>query len=156
MFPNWRQIGRTLSPPPSPRVPQSPAETAERSDGTGDEAKKPDDPRPLKNLPFIRLLILVSFLLGLLLSLWLGVRNTHAAQRTTQTDLATTRWAGFAILIIPFLALPAILRGGKWNWNVVKQVGGEDLSWSKTLSAIVWLGWLTGLIVGTLRICGLA
>jgi hypothetical protein len=62
---------------------------------------------------------------------------------------------GFVILTIPLVMLSAICRGGKWHWDVVQQVAGDDLPWGRTWNAIVWIGFFTGLIVGILRVCGL-
>jgi hypothetical protein len=61
---------------------------------------------------------------------------------------------GFVILTIPIMMLSGICRGGKWHWDVVLQVAGDDVPWGKTWNVIVWVGWFTGLIVGTLRVCG--
>jgi hypothetical protein len=61
---------------------------------------------------------------------------------------------GFIILLIPFMSFSAICRGGKWHWNVVQQIGGDDIPWGKTWNAIFWFGWFGSLIVGTLRVCG--
>jgi hypothetical protein len=61
---------------------------------------------------------------------------------------------GFIILLIPLMSLSAILRGGRWHWDLVQQVAGEDVPWGKTWNVILWIGWFTGLIVGILRLCG--
>jgi hypothetical protein len=60
---------------------------------------------------------------------------------------------GFVILTIPLLALVAICRDGKWHWNPVEYAYGHH-RWTHALNAIVWFGWFTSLIVGTLRVCG--
>jgi hypothetical protein len=55
---------------------------------------------------------------------------------------------GFMILMIPFFGLFAICRDGRWRWKVVEV--------SSAWNAIFWFGWLTALLVGLLRVSGLA
>ena len=61
---------------------------------------------------------------------------------------------GFVILLIPLVTLSAICRGGKWHWNVIEQMTGQVSPWTRAVNALFWFGWFTGLIFGTLRICG--
>jgi hypothetical protein len=34
---------------------------------------------------------------------------------------------GFIILLIPLMSFSAICRGGKWHWNVMQQIAGDDI-----------------------------
>jgi len=51
---------------------------------------------------------------------------------------------GFIILLIPMVALSTIIKGGKWNWQIIKN--------SKLLNCIFWFGWITALVVGIITI----
>jgi hypothetical protein len=84
---------------------------------------------------------------------WAYLSKDHE-RRTEETSFVIMHLDGFVILGIPLMGLAAICRGGKWHWNVVQQVAGEDIPWGKTLNALCWLGWFGALIVGTLRVCG--
>jgi hypothetical protein len=86
---------------------------------------------------------MIAALLGLAIAAVIVVaQETQALPR-----FAAPRYNGLLILLVPLMGLFAICRGGKWHWKVI-----ED---SKALNAIVWIGWITGLVVGMLTICGL-
>ena len=65
---------------------------------------------------------------------------------------------GFLILLIPALGLISICRGGRWHWD---PIGPGGAAWLHTpfmhrlLVAMFWVGWSTGLVVGTLMLFGL-
>jgi hypothetical protein len=54
---------------------------------------------------------------------------------------------GFIILLIVFMGLVSICRGGKWNWKVIQR--------SEGLNAVFWFGWFSALFVSLLRLSGL-
>ena len=55
------------------------------------------------------------------------------------------------LLAIPFLSLFAILRGGRWNWDVVGTFPLADwlpARWRILLNLMAWLGWAVFLFLG--------
>jgi hypothetical protein len=110
----------------------------------------PERPWLFNNMPFANRLLLF-----LLIVAWVAVCFGSGLAERLQMMLVRNHCDGFMILVGPLMVLPAILRGGKWHWNVVEQVGGPEIPWGKTWNVLVWFGWFTGLIVGILRICGL-
>jgi hypothetical protein len=108
----------------------------------------PERPWLFNNMPFANRLFLFLFIVA-----WVAVWFGSGLAERLQMMLVRNHCDGFVILLVPLMVLPAILRGGKWHWNVVEQVAGSEIPWRKTWNVLVWFGWFTGLIVGILRIC---
>jgi len=63
------------------------------------------------------------------------------------------------LLIVPLLGLFAIFRGGRWNWDPIGPGGPAWLHtplMHRSVLLLFWLGWSATLLVGLLRLFGLA
>jgi hypothetical protein len=85
-------------------------------------------------------------MIAALIGLVIGAVIVVAQETQALPHFAVTRYDGFMMLVVPIMGLFAICRGGKWHWKVIEG--------SKALNAFLWFGWLTGLVVGILTICG--
>jgi hypothetical protein len=59
-------------------------------------------------------------------------------------EIIAINYDGFIILLIVFMGLVPICRGGQWNWKVVEG--------NKALNVVFWFGWFSALVAGLLTL----
>lgn len=56
------------------------------------------------------------------------------------------RWVLLSMVVVLALGLFSILRGGRWNWNVVPR--------SRAINVLFWYGWFSAIAFGALVALG--